>query len=225
LEWSTLPEPPTTEASSPKSSNDAATEPNVPRTAADESDAATAGAPAPASFFDPNLARSGRPQVFPEHGASILSTYVESHEGRKVNVLQPNERAHLVMRIGFARRIDNVRFSWTLRTNNGLVLAGGSTHRPGSGFDGFDVGETVVVRFPFRNIFTSGLFTIDVGVRGIVVEIDDFAHNIAEALVIRTLDRDVYCNGFVDCHSQPGAIVDRVTTSVSLGQAGIVQSA
>ena len=168
------------------------------------------------SFFDLGLKQTERPHVFPEHGASIVSTYVETEDGRQVNVLQPNRRFNLVMRVNFSRRIDHVRFSWTLRTNNGLVLAGGSTHRPGSGFSGFDECETVVVRFPFRNIFNGGLFTIDVGVRGLVEELDDFAHNIAEAIVIRTVERTNYCNGFVDCHCDPNAVVERMATPVGL---------
>jgi len=190
---------------------------------APENEGTHASGSAPDSFLDPGLKQTERPLVFPEHGASILSTYVETEDGRQVNVLQPNERLNLVMRVNFTLRIDNVRFSWTLRTNNGLVLAGGSTHRPGNGFDGFDAGEAVIVRFPFRNIFNEGLFTVDVGVRGLVVEHDDFAHNIAEAIVIRTLDRTGYCNGFVDCHREPGAIVERVTTSAGLGHLEIIQ--
>jgi lipopolysaccharide transport system ATP-binding protein len=155
------------------------------------------------AFFDEQLENSIKPLPFDQRGGEIISVSVTDLAGQTVNILPIHQKFVLRFNVRFDTAFENVRFAWVIKTTNGLILGGGSTHPPGSGI--IIAGATsLFVTSHFMNIFTPGDYLIDIGVRGKIETDNEFIHGIINAIGIRSACYSLdYRNGIVDCLVDP----------------------
>lgn len=137
-------------------------------------------------------------------GGEIVDYRICTPADLKVNVLPIGETFVLKFTVDFHRDINMVRFAWVVRSVSGQLLGGGASHPPGTGLD-VSAGSRVEVESPFNNLFLSGDYLIDIGVRGIGDVPDEFVHGIPHALGFRSVDQAASHprNGVVDCLVSP----------------------
>ena len=157
----------------------------------------------PNAYFLEELRTETRSE-FPPRGARILEVQIHDTENRGVNVLVPQETYTLRLRVAFEQSATRVRFGWTAKSLTGVVLSGAATHQAGQGFDGFDPGQEISVKFTFRNLFNPGTYFINVAVRALMEEPDVIIHGFADALMFKVLPSPgIARNGFMDCTVEP----------------------
>lgn len=137
-------------------------------------------------------------------GAEIIEYRICTSAGTKVNILPSGETFVLKFTVRFDRDIDKVRFAWVVRSVNGQLLGGGASHPPGEGLS-VSANSCVEVESHFDNIFLSGDYLIDIGVRGMGDIPDEFIHGIPHALGFRSVHHaeSKPRNGVVDCLVEP----------------------
>jgi len=157
----------------------------------------------PNAYFLEELRTETRSE-FPSRGARILEVEIHDAENQVVNVLVPQETYTLHLRVAFEQSVTRVRFGWTAKSLTGVVLSGAATHQAGQGFDGFDSGQELSVKFTFRNFFNPGTYFINVAVRALMEEPDVIIHGFADALMFKVLPAPgIARNGFMDCTVEP----------------------
>lgn len=155
------------------------------------------------SHFDPKLNGAIKSLPFDQRGGQISTISVANMAGQAVNVLPMHQKFALRFNVRFDAAFENVRIAWVIKTANGLILGGGSTHPPGSGVS--VAGATLfLVSSHFVNIFAPGDYLIDIGVRGKIEKDDEFIHGISNAIGVRSVCYSLdYRNGVVDCLVDP----------------------
>lgn len=156
------------------------------------------------AYLDASLVASIKALPFEQRGAVISDIAIIDKFGKPVNVLPMHQCFSLRFYVVFEKELKKARFSWNLRTLNGLVLGGGSTHNPGLGI-ATKGARQLEIRSKFVNLFEPGDYLIDVGVRGGDDGHDGFLHGITNALSIRSVHaRTCYYNvGLIDCLTSP----------------------
>ncbi len=168
-------------------------------------------APVIEAHFDQQLCDDVKPLVFERRGGEITSISVTNTTGKQVNVLPMHQEFELRFNVEFHSAFKNVRIAWVIKTTNGLILGGGSTHQPGSGFDVTSPSTCQVVSH-FVNTFTSGNYLIDIGVRGLIENEDEFIHGISDAIAVRSVSYNRnFRNGVVDCLVEPFFTIEETT--------------
>ena len=155
------------------------------------------------AHFDPQLNDAIKSLPFDQRGGEINAISVTDMAGKTVNVLPMHQEFVLRFNVRFDVAFTNVRFAWVIKSTNGLILGGGSTHSPGSGVS--VIGATSLsVTSHFVNIFAPGDYLIDIGVRGKIEQDDEFIHGISNAIGVRSACYSLdYRNGIVDCLVDP----------------------
>jgi len=167
------------------------------------------------AHFDEQLSNDVRPLPFEHRGGEITSISVTNMAGDKVNVLPMHQEYALRFNVDFHGSFKNVRIAWVIKSTSGLILGGGSTHQPGSGFD-VSGSSTHQVASHFVNTFAPGNYLIDIGVRGLIENEDEFIHGISDAIGVRSISYSQnFRNGVVDCLVEPFFTIDEIVDSNS----------
>ncbi|MBU6415573.1 MAG: ABC transporter ATP-binding protein [Xanthomonadaceae bacterium] len=99
-------------------------------------------------------------------GASIFDPHIETLDGRRVNILQPQCEYVYAYRVRFEWTASNVRCGMLIRTVTGLELAGCITSWRGESLPDVEAGSELEVRFLFPCLFASGAYFLNAGVQG-----------------------------------------------------------
>lgn len=101
-------------------------------------------------------------------GACIFDPHIETLDGRRVNILQPQREYVYAYGVRFDRAVDNVRCGMLIKSVSGLELAGCITSWHGDSLPTVQAGAELEVRFRFPCLFASGAYFLNAGVQGSV---------------------------------------------------------
>jgi lipopolysaccharide transport system ATP-binding protein len=145
----------------------------------------------PATFTQETLHDSSlRPQSTTSYvslGAQISVVHFEDKLGRTANILTMGQLYHYTYRVTFDQPAYCVRFGMLVKNVVGVDLGGQVTHSEGDGLDYVGAGQTVEVRFSFRNRLTAGVFFANAGVLGFVNGKESYLHRIIDACMFRVI--------------------------------------
>lgn len=103
-------------------------------------------------------------------GAEIIDPHIETLDGRRVNILQPQHEYVYTYRIRFEKVIAAVRCGMLIKSVTGLELAGSVTSWHGDNLPIVEAGTEIVVKFRFPCLFASGAYFMNAGVQGMIGE-------------------------------------------------------
>jgi lipopolysaccharide transport system ATP-binding protein len=148
--------------------------------------------------YDPDL-RPTSITPYVSLGAEIIDPHFTSSNGERVNTLIFGKRYSYHYHVRFDLPSFNVRFGMLIKNLVGVGLGGQVTDQPGEGIDFIDAGNTLVIRFPFRNRLTPGTYFANAGVLGMVDGEEKFLHRIEDACMFRVAPRpDLLITEMVD---------------------------
>lgn len=158
--------------------------------------------------LDEGLLSQSRVDYVPA-GAVIGDWRLLNEHGERVNILKPGNSYRLVYSVQFDMAAFQVEFNMTLRSVDGIVLYGASSH----GLSGFipmlEAGSVVEVEFAFESRLLPGVYFFNVGCQAVADGETDrrFLHRILDAGAFRIEGRssDRYKIGFYDLSSEPTA--------------------
>lgn len=103
-------------------------------------------------------------------GAEIIDPHIETLDGRRVNILQPQHEYVYTYRIRFEKVIAAVRCGMLIKSVTGLELAGSVTSWHGDNLPIVEAGTELMVKFRFPCLFASGAYFMNAGVQGMIGE-------------------------------------------------------
>lgn len=119
------------------------------------------------SFFEEGLIPKSTFR-YDSSGASIFDPHIETLDGRRVNILQPQREYVYAYRVRLDRTASNVRCGMLIKTVTGLELVGCTTSWRGESLPDVVAGSELEVRFRFPCLFASGAYFLNAGVQGSV---------------------------------------------------------
>jgi lipopolysaccharide transport system ATP-binding protein len=143
------------------------------------------------SFLDPHLVPKSTIAYEPK-GAQILHPRILNAHGEHVNVLVRGQAYTYTYQVHFAEPLQGVRFSFLIKTINGLEIGGAVSHIAGAGLDSIAAGTTVAVSFRFDCTLNSNLYFMNAGVLARIGDAESYAHRILDLYMFRVqaLERD-----------------------------------
>ena len=132
-------------------------------------------------------------------GAQISEPMIETLDGRKVNVLNREERYRFRYRVEFTQHVRNVIFGMLIKTTSGLELGGGAHDSPDGYIKEVQPGSVYDVSFEFAAYLLPGVYYFNCGVLGTCDDYDGFLHRVIDATAFRV--RNVFTkiySGYVD---------------------------
>lgn len=103
-------------------------------------------------------------------GAEIIDPHIETLDGRRVNILQPQHEYVYTYGIRFDKVTAAVRCGMLIKSVTGLELAGSVTSWHGDNLPFVEAGTELMVRFRFPCLFASGAYFMNAGVQGMIGE-------------------------------------------------------
>lgn len=103
-------------------------------------------------------------------GAKIIDPHIETLDGRRVNILQPQHEYVYTYGVRFDEVTAAVRCGMLIKSVTGLELAGSVTSWHGDNLPFVDAGTELVVEFRFPCLFASGAYFMNAGVQGMLGE-------------------------------------------------------
>lgn len=159
--------------------------------------------PAPRPDFDPSLVPQSTAESLPQ-GARILESAILDAKEKRVNVLPARSENKLVFRVAFPAPAARVRFAMTVKTVEGLEVAGALSHREGEGLDFVEAGTKLIVKFPFATRLAPATYFVDVRVLGEIEGRSMELHHILDALAFRVVaDPGTPVTGLADISLEP----------------------
>jgi len=143
-------------------------------------------------------------------GARIGVPYIETPDGRKVNVLHTGDTYFYMYRVNFHDHAVGVRFGMLIKTLTGLELGGGATSLPQDSIPVVEAGQTVEVRFRFRCLLDTGTYFLNAGVLARVTEEETYIDRLIDAAMFRVMPQpERLATGFVDfCITSDATVLD-----------------
>ena len=141
------------------------------------------------SFFEAGLVPKSTFR-YDSNGASILDPHVETLDGRRVNILQPQREYVYVYGIRFDRTVGNVRCGMLIKAVTGLDLAGCVTSWHGHDLPNVEAGSELEVRFRFPCLFAAGAYFLNAGVQGSVAGEDVYLDRWIDGAMFKVLHED-----------------------------------
>ena len=149
--------------------------------------------------FDPNLSPSSTIE-YESSGAYIESPAVLTLAGKQVNNLLRGKNYLFTYTVRFTKGASHVLFGMLIKTVSGVELGGGTSamsrqHR----LICIKEGECYRVKFRFRCSLNPGVYFLNAGVRGVVVDVEEYLHRILDSICIRVIgNAEGFSNGNVD---------------------------
>ena len=141
------------------------------------------------SFFEVGLIPKSTFR-YDSNGASIFDPHVETPDGRRVNILQPQREYVYVYRIRFDRTAGSVRCGMLIKAVTGLDLAGCVTSWHGDDLPKVEAGSELEVRFRFPCLFASGAYFLNAGVQGSLAGEDVYLDRWIDGAMFKVLHED-----------------------------------
>jgi len=154
-------------------------------------------------WFDEGLPR-GQGVTYPRSGAHIDQPWVETSDGRRVNVLTPGRDYVYRYAARFDASVAGVRFGMMIRTVAGIELGGAATAPYGEGLAIVRDGTRADLRFAFRCTLAPGTYFFNAGIVGMTGEAEGFVAREVDVLMIRVQpDPKRLATGIVDLGIRP----------------------
>lgn len=156
--------------------------------------------------FDASL----RPQStvsYATDGAGIRRAAVRNARGDRVNVLLPGQPYVFSFEVEFESDASDVEFGMSIKSVDGIVLFGMSSHGRGGFIPRVSAGQRFEVRFSFSTRFQPGTYFFNAGCQGITAlsQSRDFLHRILDVECFRVdgTETDRFMVGFYDLSEEP----------------------
>jgi len=150
--------------------------------------------PQPVASFDPNMKPASTVNYSP-HGAEILDPEITTLDGRRVNVLVPEQEYLFRYRVRFDQPAQNVRFGSLIKNLRGVRVS--TMAAPPGGVELVPAGCRLLVEFRFRCLLMPEAYFANVGVFGTVAGHEGFLHRITDVLMFRVLAHNQRATGGV----------------------------
>lgn len=141
-------------------------------------------------------------------GATILDPHMATPDGKRANVLRPNQEYVYRYRVRFQEMAFQVEFGMTVKSVEGIALFGMSSHGRAGFIEHVQAGAEVEVEFRFLTRFQPGTYFLNAGCIGILHGAErDFLHRIIDAACFRVElpATDRHMLGFYDLSCEPSA--------------------
>jgi len=138
----------------------------------------------PSAGYDPNM-KPASTVNYDTCGGEILDPEITTLDGRRVNVLVPDEEYVLRYRVRFDKPARGVRFGSLIRNVRGIHVS--TMASPPGGVEMVPAGCYLRVEFRFRSLLMPEAYFANVGVFGTVEGHDVFLHRITDVLMFRVL--------------------------------------
>jgi lipopolysaccharide transport system ATP-binding protein len=163
----------------------------------------TARAKPPEPDFDPALTPQSTSQSLPQ-GARILETTILDRSGKRVNLLTPRQTYKLALSVAFPQPAGRVRFEMTIKTVEGLAVAGAQSHPQGNGLPFVEASTKLMATFPFSAHLAAGTYFVDVSVAGEIDSRDMELHRVLDATAFSVgTDSERPITGLADISVEP----------------------
>lgn len=182
-----------------------ASETAVPSAPEDDAQRPALSAPEarPESYWEEGL-RSESAVEYAAQGAAIQDPYMQTLDGRRVNMLVSGEQYVYSYAVQFERPAVAARFGMMIRTVTGVEVAGAASSTPQDAVTTVDGDSLVHVRFRFRCLLAPGTYFANAGVLGMVGEEESYLARIIDVLMFKVLpDAGRLATGFVDLDVVP----------------------
>lgn len=140
-------------------------------------------------------------------GAAISDAHVVSAAGKRVNVLLPGRPYAFRYRVRFQTGAGAVEFGMTIKSIDGIVLFGMSSHGRGGFIPRVEAGDEIDVEFRFATRFQPGTYFFNAGCQAIADDTGtrDYLHRILDVACFRIegTETDRYMLGFYDLSEEP----------------------
>jgi len=136
---------------------------------------------------------------YEKRGAFIEDPHVETHDGRKVNVLAAGGGYVYIFRVRFEDTLARVRCGMMIRSLTGVEIGGAASMVPQDSIPLVKAGESVVVRFAFRCLLHPGVYFLSAGALAAVSEGEEYVDRRVDVVMFRVMPSATrLATGFVD---------------------------
>jgi lipopolysaccharide transport system ATP-binding protein len=115
--------------------------------------------------FDPRLVPQST-VAYESRGAEIEDPHLETHDGRRVNVLVHGDEYVFTYHVRFAEAAGTVTFGMLIKTIAGVRLGGGTSAPPNEAIPHVAAGSHFRVAFRFRCLLNADAYFLNAGVLG-----------------------------------------------------------
>ncbi len=137
-------------------------------------------------------------------GALIQETVILNQDGKPANLLVPRQNYRLSFQAAFPQPASLVRFTMTVKTVEGLEIAGAQSHGDGDGVTFVEAGTKYLVRFPFAARLAPGTYFVDIAVTSEIEGRRTELQRILDAATFRVVaDSERRITGLVDLSVEP----------------------
>ena len=147
-------------------------------------------------------------------GARISDPHIVSAQGQRVNVLLPGQPYTYRFRVSFEADAHAVEFGMSIKSIDGVLLFGMSSHGRQGFLPHVAAGTTIEVEYRFLSRFQPGTYFLNAGCQGVRPgqAHREFLHRIMDAACFRieAATSDRYLIGFYDLSCEPSAAWRRV---------------
>ncbi len=123
-------------------------------------------------------------------GAEIQDPRIETLDGKPVNLLVRGRHYAFRYRVAFSEAREQVMCAMMIKTIQGVLLAGRSTHSLRRGLPDYAAGEVIDVEFEFVCDLTAGTYFLNAGVNGLYENERKSLHRIMDAAMFKVLPDD-----------------------------------
>lgn len=160
--------------------------------------------------FDPNLKPSSTIE-YESHGAYIESPTILTLAGEQVNNLIRGKTYRYTYTVRFTENVSNVRFGMLIKTISGVELGGATSDKSGTrGLVAVKKKALIRVEYQFTCLLSPGIYFLNAGVSGSILEEVKYLHRIVDAFCFRIMDDPSgYSTGIVDFSCIPEIIINQ----------------
>lgn len=137
------------------------------------------------------------PELLPEStvsyaqvGAEIISPFMTTLSGNRVNVLKSGKRYQYHYQVRFDTEAHDVRFGMMIKTRRGVELGGATTAEEGEGISSVRAGEVRDVSFEFECLLGVDTYFMNCGCSALVNGERVFLHRIVDAYIFKVIAGD-----------------------------------
>jgi lipopolysaccharide transport system ATP-binding protein len=157
----------------------------------------------PRADFDPALVPQSTTQSVP-HGARIAETAILDQKDRRVNLLSSRQTYKFTLTVVFPQPAAQVRYTMTVKTVEGLEVAGAESHPQADNEPFVDAGTKLVVSFPFVTRLAPGTYFVDTCIIGKIEDRTMELHRVTDAVAFRVVaDAERPITALTDISAEP----------------------
>ncbi|MCH2038126.1 MAG: Wzt carbohydrate-binding domain-containing protein, partial [Rickettsiales bacterium] len=124
---------------------------------------------------------------YESNGAQIRDPHITNMDGKRTNLLHPNETYLYKYTVTFINDAKSVKFGMMIKSKSGIPLAGSTTHSDGQEIQNVKAGTEVEVEFKFKNLLNRGTYFTNAGCSALINGERISIHRILDAFMFKVI--------------------------------------